>query len=176
MAKNILDLSHNRKRNRIDPVVDDLGKQTKMSDPKITTCNICLTDKEDKDMVRKLPISDCKCTFRRCIDCALQCDFYLCQNAECPRVHDSCPQCKLGVEWSACANQHVLSDAKRLGFLFRKTRELYEKSEERYDNVAGLCKYTEEMCDHMKCEIIKRGDEIEELKRLNARLIERLKE
>ena len=148
----------------------------------MTTCNICLDDKEDKDMVRKLPSSDCKCTFRRCIDCALQCDFYLCPNSKCPRVHDSCPQCKLQVAWPACASQHVLSDAKRMGYLFNKARELYQDTDERYDDVKDQLNdwerwYDENIDKQYKIyqERNNLRDDLAELKRLNARLIERLK-
>jgi hypothetical protein len=102
----------------------------------MTTCNICLDDKEGKDMVVKLPSSHCECSFRMCIDCALQCDnYWVCYNANCPNVHSQCPQCKLQVNWPGCVSENILSNTKRLGFLFKKTRQLYQEADATCDDL-----------------------------------------
>lgn len=133
-----------------------------------TTCNICLDDKEDKDMVRKLPSSDCKCTFRQCIDCALKCDFGLCRDLSCANAHAKCPQCRQQLKWPACVSQRVLSDATRMAYLFNKSREQYQDVWEKYDrrliDIDVLFKKGSEM-----------ASECDNLRHLNKKLLERLR-
>ena len=135
----------------------------------MTTCNICLDDKEDKDMVRKLPSSKCHCSFRQCIDCALKCDFGLCRDLSCANAHATCPQCRQQLKWPACVSQHVLSDATRMGYLFNKSREQYQEVWEMHDRRRADIDLLFEKGDEM-------ASECDNLRRLNKKLLERLGE
>jgi hypothetical protein len=139
---------------------------------KMILCNICLDNKEGKDMVAKLPSSQCECSFSMCIDCALKCDNYkVCNDADCPNVHSECPQCKQQVNWPGCVSEYVLSNPNRLGFLFKKARQQYQEMDEiseglidKLKDLPGFrisCK--KELESELDCELFLREDNTPEL-------------
>ena len=130
-----------------------------------TTCNICFDDKEDIQMVHRMPSSHCKCTLRMCIDCALQCDnYWICSNSKCPSVHSECPQCKFQVDWPGCVSDSVLTNAKRIGFLFKKAREQFGDADWARD-------HAQDAEAELHCTVEDLEEEIANLKRINAELM-----
>jgi hypothetical protein len=123
---------------------------------KMTTCNICLDEKSNDDIVERTSNSKCVCSFEMCVDCSLKCTdrFQMCSIATCTSMHMDCPQCSKYRGWDVMEDRRVLDSSTRMGILLKRVREQYEEDENWYRAAQK---------------------EIGNLKRLNAGLIERLK-
>ena len=99
--------------------------------PKMTTCNVCLDEKSNDDIVGRTSNSDCVCSFKMCVDCTLKCAdrYHMCEIATCPSLHMHCPQCSKYREWDVMEDRRVLDSAPRMGLLLKRVREQYEEGE-----------------------------------------------
>jgi hypothetical protein len=74
----------------------------------------------------------------------------------------------LTVVWPGCVSKYVVTSAKRVGFLFKKARQHYQREDEENDELIDKLEVLQYI-------IKKQKEDIERLELVNKKCIERIK-